>query len=228
MSQENIYKPFFQELDDNNNIRTQILDLTEELERVNKRLDSELHKIHLTKPDLPTICENAKQHIPELVKLYSKIFNLIPENEFYRYNYSFAFSYRDTVRYLALITFLKEGRLITKEEILETILDPTTKKNGKGRIDVQDYLLGLTFLSNELSRFCVNSMRSQNFEICKQINTFLNELNGGFKLLNFKNNTLRRRYDSLKYDLKKVEEVMYDIKKFSKLVEMVNTQKKDD
>lgn len=31
------------------------------------------------------------------------------------------------------------------------------------------------------------------------------------RLLNLKNDLLRKRYDSIKYDLKKIEEVVYDI-----------------
>lgn len=33
----------------------------------------------------------------------------------------------------------------------------------------------------------------------------------GFRLLNLKNDHLRKRFDALKYDLKKIEEVVYDI-----------------
>jgi len=36
-------------------------------------------------------------------------------------------------------------------------------------------------------------------------------LSSGFQLLNLKNDALRRKFDALKYDLKKIEEVVYDI-----------------
>jgi len=44
-----------------------------------------------------------------------------------------------------------------------------------------------------------------------QIATFVNELNAGFRLLNLKNDILRKRFDALKYDVKKIEEVVYDL-----------------
>ena len=44
-----------------------------------------------------------------------------------------------------------------------------------------------------------------------QIASFVSELNAGFRLLNLKNDALRRKFDSLKYDVKKIEEVVYDI-----------------
>lgn len=44
-----------------------------------------------------------------------------------------------------------------------------------------------------------------------KIAKFVAELDSGFRLLNLKNDSLRKRFDGLKYDLKKVEEVVYDL-----------------
>lgn len=44
-----------------------------------------------------------------------------------------------------------------------------------------------------------------------QISNFVAELNAGFRLLNLKNDSLRKRFDALKYDVKKIEEVVYDL-----------------
>jgi hypothetical protein len=40
---------------------------------------------------------------------------------------------------------------------------------------------------------------------------FIGELDAGFRLLHLKNDSLRKRFDALKYDLKKCEEIVYDI-----------------
>ena len=42
-----------------------------------------------------------------------------------------------------------------------------------------------------------------------RIAAFVGDLLTGFRLLNLKNDSLRKKFDSLKYDLKKVEEVSY-------------------
>lgn len=39
----------------------------------------------------------------------------------------------------------------------------------------------------------------------------MSNLNAGFRLLNLKNDGLRKRFDALKYDVKKIEEIVYDI-----------------
>jgi Translin family len=58
----------------------------------------------------------------------------------------------------------------------------------------------------------VNAVTSGDYSRPIRIAKFIGELDSGFRLLNLKNDALRRRYDALKYDLKKTEEVVYDIK----------------
>lgn len=43
------------------------------------------------------------------------------------------------------------------------------------------------------------------------INAFVRDVFAGFQLLNLKNDVLRRRADAVKYDVKRVEDVVYDL-----------------
>lgn len=61
------------------------------------------------------------------------------------------------------------------------------------------------------TRLAVNSVIVGDFSRPCAISTFITDLGAGFRLLNLKNDALRRRFDGLKYDVKKVEEVVYDI-----------------
>ena len=61
------------------------------------------------------------------------------------------------------------------------------------------------------SRLAVNSVILGDYHRPFAISTFLSDVSVGFRLLNLKNDGLRKKFDSLKYDLKKVEEVVYDI-----------------
>ena len=45
----------------------------------------------------------------------------------------------------------------------------------------------------------------------RYLKTILDQFQTGFRLLNLKNDGLRKKFDSLKYDMKKVEEVVYDL-----------------
>lgn len=61
------------------------------------------------------------------------------------------------------------------------------------------------------SRMCVNTVIAGDYEKPMKIAAFLSELDAAFRLLNLKNDALRKKFDGLKYDLKKVEEVVYDL-----------------
>ncbi|KAL6084877.1 hypothetical protein STEG23_038017 [Scotinomys teguina] len=90
--------------------------------------------------------------------------------------------------------------------------DPVEPDREKGfHLDVEDYLSGVLILASELSRLSVNSVTAGDYSRPLHISTFINELDSGFRLLNLKNNSLRKCYDGLKYDVKKVEEVVYDL-----------------
>jgi hypothetical protein len=45
-----------------------------------------------------------------------------------------------------------------------------------------------------------------------ELANFVDELHRGFQQLNLKNDMLRKRFDSMKYDMKKIEEVVYNVK----------------
>ena len=66
-------------------------------------------------------------------------------------------------------------------------------------------------MASELSRFATNSVTMGDYDRPLQISRFMADLNSGYRLLNLKNDSLRKRFDALKYDVKKIEEVVYDI-----------------
>jgi len=57
----------------------------------------------------------------------------------------------------------------------------------------------------------VNAVTAGDYCRPVRIANFIANLDSGFRVLNLKNDQLRKRYDALKYDLKKVEEVVYDL-----------------
>lgn len=78
-------------------------------------------------------------------------------------------------------------------------------------LDIEDYLMGILQMASELSRFATNSVTMGDYDRPLNISRFMADLNSGYRLLNLKNDGLRKRFDALKYDVKKIEEVVYDI-----------------
>jgi predicted translin family RNA/ssDNA-binding protein len=89
----------------------------------------------------------------------------------------------------------------------------TVRDEWKDRFSLvpEDYLHGVITVINELSRLAVNAVTLGDFEAPLRISAFAKEVFTGFSMLNLKNDPLRRRFDSLKYDIKKIEEVVYDV-----------------
>ena len=123
------------------------------------------------------------------------------------------------------------GRLLTLEEVGEvfggkfnsillsthltlTIHDlvPVNLKDRDAfHITIEEYLLALISVIEELSRLAMNSVTLSDTELAVQISGFIKDLHGGFQMLNLKNDILRKRTDSVKYAVKKVEDVVYDL-----------------
>lgn len=85
---------------------------------------------------------------------------------------------------------------------------PTKSSLGVG---AEDYLSGICDLTGELVRKAIYEVIHKNFDKAAQIKDLVNDIYGEFLKLNLRNGELRKKSDSIKWNLKKLEEVMYDI-----------------
>jgi predicted translin family RNA/ssDNA-binding protein len=104
------------------------------------------------------------------------------------------------------------GRLLTLEEVGLVFKVPVNLKDRDAfHITIEEYLSGVIGLIDELSRLAMNSVTLGDNEMAVQISQFIKDLHAGFQLLNLKNDGLRRKVDGVKYAVKKVEDVIYDL-----------------
>lgn len=66
-------------------------------------------------------------------------------------------------------------------------------------------------MTQDLSRLATNAVTLGDFSLPLTISAFVKDLFAGFQILNLKNDILRRRADAVKYDVKRVEDVVYDL-----------------
>ena len=78
-------------------------------------------------------------------------------------------------------------------------------------ITIEEYLLALVSIVDELSRLAMNSVTLGDNDMAVRISSFVKDIHAGFQMLNLKNDILRKRVDSVKYAVKKVEDVVYDL-----------------
>ncbi len=85
---------------------------------------------------------------------------------------------------------------------------PTRKQLG---ISAEDYLCGISDLTGELLRKAVYDVIHKKYDEAEKIQKLVHDIYGEFLKLHLRNNELRKKSDSIKWNLKKLEEVMYDI-----------------
>lgn len=66
-------------------------------------------------------------------------------------------------------------------------------------------------LTPRKSRLARNSVTLGEYKRPLQISQFIKDVHAGFQILNLKNDTLRKRSDGIKYRVKDVEDVVYDL-----------------
>ena len=87
---------------------------------------------------------------------------------------------------------------------------PIPTKSSLG-VSAEDYLCGLCDLTGELVRKAVYDVIHKNFDEAAKIKELVHEIYGEFLKLHLRNGELRKKSDAIKWNLKKLEEVMYDI-----------------
>lgn len=79
-------------------------------------------------------------------------------------------------------------------------------------VEAENYLLGLGDLSGELSRRAVNAVIKENYKEFHEIRDLVANLYQEMLLFDFRNNELRRKVDSMKYEVKKLEDISLQLK----------------
>lgn len=104
---------------------------------------------------------------------------------------------QEYVEALCFFEFVKNQRLPSKKEL---------------EVDVDSYLLGLCDLTGELVRFAVNDViKYKDRGLVYKVKDIVEEIYGEFLNFNLRNNELRQKFDSIKWNLKKLEDIIYDL-----------------
>jgi predicted translin family RNA/ssDNA-binding protein len=82
---------------------------------------------------------------------------------------------------------------------------------SKLNITAEAYLGGLADLTGELERRSVLLGSGNKEKEVKQIRDMVDDIHGAFLQIDFRNGELRRKYDAIKWNLSKIERVLYDL-----------------
>ncbi|XP_059646861.1 uncharacterized protein LOC132293407 [Cornus florida] len=208
-SLEKQFEDFRLQMEDSGNLRNRIRAVALEIESATRLMHSSLLLVHQSRP-IPDVLEKAKAQIGALKELYNRLAEILHEcpGQYYRYNGDWRSETQTVVSLLAFMHWLETGSLLMHTEA-EGKLGLDASEFG---LDIEDYLIGICFMSNELPRYVVNQVTSGDYDCPRKVLKFLTDLHAAFRMLNLRNDFLRKKFDGMKYDLRRVEEVFYDVK----------------
>ncbi len=180
-------------------IRTKVLECREEAELAVRAAQRVLATAHVSEDVRATALE-ATAAMKGVVAALANVEAAVPVGAYYRYHDIFKRLLQDAVCVAVVANFLTTDRLAGRELLGDAITMP-----------LDDYLHGCCGALAELSRLCMNRVTAGDFETPARCAAFGAALFEAFKLLNFRNDALRKRFDGIKYDVKRMEEIMYDL-----------------
>ncbi|KAJ8428367.1 hypothetical protein Cgig2_015885 [Carnegiea gigantea] len=234
------FETFRTQLEESSNLREGMRNVAMQLDSASRIMHANILLVHQSRP-INDILEKAKSQIGVLKGLYSQLAEILREcpGQYYRYHNEWRSETQMVVSLLAFMHWLETGSLLLHPEAQEKLgcgvllsafsvliviqsmkhwlllhlyfgdYAVTTPDFG---LDIEDYLVGICFMSNELPRYVVNRVTYGDYDCPRKVLNFLTDLHAAFRMLNLRNDFLRKKFDGMKYDLKRVEEVYYDVK----------------
>ncbi|KAI3738290.1 hypothetical protein L2E82_28314 [Cichorium intybus] len=205
---EKQFDEFRYSLEESGNLRDRIKAVATEIDSTTRIMHSILLLVHQSRP-IPEVLEKVNSQVDKLKQLFSKLAEIVRESpgQYYRYHGDWRTETQQVVSLLAFMHWLETGNLL-----IHTEMEQKLELNKEFWLDVEDYLTGICFMSNELPRYVVNQVTAGDYDCPRKVLKFLTDLHASFRMLNLRNDFLRKKFDGMKYDLRRVEEVYYDVK----------------
>ncbi|KAG9235470.1 putative Translin-1 [Amylocarpus encephaloides] len=222
-----IFEDLQRKIDDDAETRDQLRAILQTIERQGRQTQSILSRAHSTPAaHLQPVLAAAEASIKEQVESIGKLSEIASKGPYYKYNGLWTRDVQNVIFAILLCGWLgglamegegegkaaEAGKLLTIEEVGQILNVPVNLKDRDAfHITIEEYLQSLITLIEELARLAINSVTLGDYQRPLQISQFVKDVHAGFQILNLKNDSLRRRSDSIKYNVKKIEDVVYDL-----------------
>lgn len=217
-----IFEHLQSKLDEDGQVREELRAIVQIMERQDRNTMSILSRAHsIPQADLSSSLSEAWESISKQVETIGKLNEVASKHPYYKYNgmwtremqnTSFAVVFWGWLRRHSLDHDRREGELLAIEEVGKLLNVPISlKTQDVFHLTIEEYLHSLISLIEELARLAVNSVTLGDYHRPLEISRFVKDLHASFQILNLKNDNLRKRSDSIKYNVKKIEDVVYDL-----------------
>ncbi len=141
--------------------------------------------------------EEAEKLSKDIKRLVEEENKIVEANPKLIYSGSFKVDVQEYVEAMCYLEFVKNKRIPSHREL---------------KVGGEHYLLGLCDLTGELVRKAVNSGINADYKQVLLIKELVSEIYGELLKFDFGNGDLRKKFDGIKYELKKVEDLVLELK----------------
>ena len=175
------------------------------------KIREDMHKIDLKR-------EEIIQTSREIISLSKQVIYAAQRNDLKEADYAIK-KIKDKIKKLRKVNINADTNInsVAFQEYVEAVSFYEFVKNNKIPtraslgVTAEDYLSGLCDLTGELVRKAIYDVIHKKFDEAEKIKELVHDIYGEFLKLHLRNGDLRKKSDSIKWNLKKLEEVMYDI-----------------
>jgi len=172
------------EIEKADKVREDIIRLSRDIINISKRIIYSIHRNNL---------DEASKYVKEIKNKKDKLDKI---NKPLDANIN-KIAYQEYAEALCYYGFVKNNKIPTKASL---------------KIYIDDYLMGLCDLTGEVGRKAVNDIIKKKFKDALKIKKLVEEIYGEFLKFNLRNSELRKKSDAIKWNLKKLEDVIFDAK----------------
>jgi len=176
-------------------------ELTEFDKQREKTIAASREIIKLSKKIIYALHEGDKKTAANDVKIITAKIKQLSKNKDYDTNIA-SVAFQEFVEALTYYWFDTKGYLPTHKQL---------------DVSVDHYLLGLCDLTGELVRRAIHDGIKQKYESMVAIKDLVAAIHAEFLKLNLRNGELRKKSDSIKYNLQKLEDLVFNIQLYGKL-----------
>jgi len=145
---------------------------------------------------------NAKKALASMKNEVKQMNTMIGNNGKLRYSGSAKIAIQEYVEALVYYSYYTTGKI---------------PDYSSEMLDEDYYLLGLCDVTGEFVRKAVNEGIKGNYKEVEKIKNLVSDVYGLFLLLNLRNGDIRKSFDSIKWGLKKLEDLVLELKMKDKL-----------
>ena len=175
-------------MDEFDSQREEVIKKSREIIKLSKLLIYAIHRGNIDK---------ASDHVAKIKKSVKELNQTVKGKPKLVYTGSFKVAIQEYVEAICYYEFVKNRKIPTHKELA---------------VGAEYYLLGLCDLTGELVRKAINAGIDANYDEVIAIKELVADIYGEFIKMDIRDGELRKKYDSIKYDLKKLEDLVLDLK----------------